>query len=87
MPLAQRDARLADAFGERIAHPLELLEPGDARLAETGGNAGVEGEPGESLRTQPRELVLEAADLAAQLGAREALVASHSKRRKRFSIE
>ena len=31
--------------------------------------------------------MLEAADLAPQLGAREALVASHSKRRERVSIE
>lgn len=31
--------------------------------------------------------MLEATDLAAQLSAREALIASHSKRRKRVSIE
>lgn len=78
---------LGDAIGKRIANPLELLEPGDPRLGEAGGDRGVKGKTGKRLCTEAGELVLEAADLAAQLNAREALVASHSKRRERVSIE
>jgi len=86
-PLLERGTGLADAFGKRVAHPLKLVEPRDTGLAVSGRDAGVQGKPGEGLSAKPRELVLEATDLAAQLGAGEALVASHSKRRKRFSIE
>jgi hypothetical protein len=51
------------------------------------GDGGVDGEARECLDGEAGELVLEAGDLTPQLGAREALVASHSKRRQRLSIE
>jgi hypothetical protein len=76
-----------DPRRERVAHLLQLPEAGDPRLPEARGNPGVEREPGEGLGREARELVLEAADLAAQLGAREALVAPYSKRAERVSIE
>jgi len=86
-PLPKRDSSLANPLGERVAHPLELFETGYARLVVARGNAGIEREPGKRLGAKPGELVLETTDLAAQLSAREALVASHPKRCKRFSIE
>ncbi len=79
--------RPGDAIGKRVANPLELLEPGDPRLGEAGGDSDVEGETGKRLGAEAGELVLEAADLAAQLSAREALVASYLKRRERVSSE
>jgi hypothetical protein len=85
--LGERGPRGGDPRCECVAHLLQLLEAGDPRLPEGGGNPAVEREPGEGLGREARELVLEAADLAAQLGAREALVAPYSKRCERFSIE
>lgn len=85
--LTQGTTRLGDAIGERVANSLELLEPGYARLGKAGWNRGIEPEPGKGLGAKPGELVLEAADLTAQLDAREALIASHSKRREHVSIE
>jgi hypothetical protein len=84
---AQGDARLGDPLGEGVANALELFEAGHAWLAKAGRYAGVERKPGEGLGAEAGELMLEAADLTPQLGAREALIASHLKRRKRVSIE
>jgi hypothetical protein len=85
--LEQGAVSLGDAIGKRVANPLELLEPGNPWLGIAGGNRDVEGKTGKRLRAEAGELVLETANLAAQLSAREALVASHSKRRERVSIE
>ena len=83
----ESDAGRRDPLGKRVAHPLELLEAGDTRLGKVAGDRGVDGDARKSLGGEPGELMLEAGDLAPQLGAREALVASHSKRRERLSIE
>ncbi len=85
--LEQGATRLSYAIGECVADPLELLEPGHPRLGEAGLDRGIERKTREGLSAEAGELVLEATDLAAQLRAREALVASHSKRRERVSIE
>ena len=85
--LLERRARRGDALGERVTNLLELTEPGDARLPERGGHAGVQAEAREGLDAESGELPLETTDLAAQLSACEALIASHSKRSKRVSIE
>jgi hypothetical protein len=80
-------ARVRDPIGKRVADPLELVQPGDAWLAECRGYTGIDGEARKGLGAKARELVLEAPDLASQLGAREALVSPYSKSRKGFSIE
>jgi hypothetical protein len=80
-------ACVRDPVGKRIADPLELLQPGDAWLAEGRRDAGIDGEAGKGLGAKAGKLVLEATYLAAQLGAREALVSPYSKRAERFSIE
>jgi hypothetical protein len=83
----ERDAGGRDPLGKGIAHLLQLLEPGHSRLGEMTRNRGVDRDPGKRLHSKPGELVLEAGDLAPQLGAREALVASNPKHRERVSIE
>lgn len=85
--LAQHHAGAGDPLGERVANSLKLFEAGYARLAEVAGDRGVEVEPREGLDGEARELVLEAGDLSAQLSACEALIASHSNRAERVSIE
>lgn len=85
--VTQGEARLGYAVRERVPDPLQLPEPGDAGLGEGTRYAAVESETREGLGAEARELKFEAADLAPKLGAREALVASHSKRRERVSIE
>jgi len=85
--LAQGLTSDGDPLSQGIANLLKLLEPGDARHGEAGRDLGVEREAGEGLSAEAGQLVLEAADLTAQLSAREALVASHSKRLECVSIE
>jgi hypothetical protein len=85
--LAQGLPSDGDPLGQGIANLLQLLEPGDPGHGETGRNLGVEGETGEGLGAETGQLVLEAADLTAQLSAREALVASHSKCLESVSVE
>jgi hypothetical protein len=84
---AQRPARVGEPIRKRVANALQLVEAGDARLAEGSWNAGVEIETEKSLGAEARQLVFEPADLAPQLNTREALVASHLKRREHVSIE
>lgn len=76
-----------DPLGKGIANPLELLEIRDPGHGAFSRNIGVEPEAREGLGAKQGQLVLEPTDLAAQLGAREALAASHSKRCERVSIE
>jgi hypothetical protein len=63
-----------------VAYPLQLPQVRDSRFALWSSDAGFDLDPRKSLDRQVRELSLEAADLSAQLGASEALVAPHSKR-------
>jgi hypothetical protein len=86
-PFAQRHSSPSDPLGEFIANLLELLEAGDTRLGEMSRDPGVEIKPRKSLNGEARKLMLETADLAAQLSPREALIASHAKLSKRVSIE
>jgi hypothetical protein len=83
----ESDTGRGDPLGKRIADPLELIETGDPWLGEVTGDRGLDCDAGESLDGETGELMLEAGNLTPQLGAREALVASHSKRRERLSIE
>jgi hypothetical protein len=85
--LGESVAGTGDPRGKRIAHPLQLLEVGDSRLAKLRANSGVDAKPGEPLDAEAGELVLEAPDLAAQLSACEALVASHLMRGEHVPIE
>jgi hypothetical protein len=84
--LPERDARAGNAVREGVSHALELFEAGKPRTRRHSGDAGIDFDPRERLGREPRELALEAADLAAQLGASEALVAADSKRN-RLSFE
>lgn len=83
----QGPARLGDPVGEGIADALQVLQPGHPRSARSGGHLGIDRNPRKGLGCKKCELVLEAADLAPQLGAGEALVAPHPKHRERVSIE
>ncbi len=83
----QGATRLGDAVGEGVADALQVLQPRHSRRVRGGGHLGVDGDAREGLRREAPELVLEAADLAPQLGAGEALVAPHPKHRERVSIE
>lgn len=85
--LPESDAGIGDPVRERVTDALELIEAGDAGLVEIGRHRGVDRQPRKGLGGEAGELVLEPADLAPQLGARQALVASNSKRRERVSIE
>ncbi len=85
--IAQRQTSLGDPLGKVVAHLLQLLETGNARFGETGWNLGVEIESRKGLNRESGKLVLETADLAAQLDTREALIASHAKCCKRVSVE
>jgi hypothetical protein len=85
--LDQSALRLRNAIGEGVSNALELLEPRYARLGEAGRDRGIERKAGEGLGAEPGKLVLETPDLAAQLGTREALIASSSKRCQRVSIK
>jgi hypothetical protein len=85
--LAQGDVGGGDPVAERVPHLLQLLQPGDPRLGETGRHARVELEPGKSLSRETTQLVFEPADLTAQLDPREALVAPHPERAERLSFE
>jgi hypothetical protein len=85
--LLQRHTHLADPLRQRVANPLELLETRDPRLAEAGGNAGVKSKAWKRRGADAGELVLQAADLPAQLRTGKALVAPNPKRCQRVSVE
>jgi hypothetical protein len=86
-PLAQGAAGVGDPVGERVADLLQLAEADQARLVRRGGHPRVDRHPREGPRGEAPELVLEAADLAPQLGARKALVAPDAKAGKGLSVE
>jgi hypothetical protein len=85
--LAQGLTSDRDPLGESIANLLQLLEPRYSRHGKAGRDPRIERETREGLGAETGQLVLETADLTAQLSAREALVASHSKRLECVSIE
>jgi hypothetical protein len=85
--LAQGHPRRRDPLGERVAHLLELLESGDPRRGKASRHVGIERQARKSLGREPAKLVLEPADLTAQLNPCEALVAPHPKRAERLSFE
>jgi hypothetical protein len=85
--LDQGPAGDGDPIGEGVANSLQVLQARHPRHVRAGGHVDVEDDAGKGLGREAGKLVLEAADLAPQLGAREALVASHSKHRECVSIE
>jgi hypothetical protein len=84
LALVEGAASRGDPLRQGIANPLQLLQPRDPWDAPPTRNLGFDFEPWKRLRAQSRELVLEAADLTAQLRARRPLVASNPKRNKRL---
>ncbi|HVY77972.1 MAG TPA: hypothetical protein VG898_05660 [Solirubrobacterales bacterium] len=84
---AQGASGLGDAVGEGVADALQVLQARYPRRTRPGGHLSIDGDAGEGLGGEPRELVLEAANLPPQLGAGEALVTPHSQRRERVSVE
>ncbi len=70
----ERGAGLAGTLGKRVAQALELAEVEQARRR--GGRADPvgDGDAAEAVEGEAGQLELEVADLAAQLGAGEALV-------------
>lgn len=85
--LLKRLAGRGNPVRKRVAHPLQLPKACDPRLAARDRYAGINLDPRECLHHEVSELALQAADLAAQLGASEALVAPHSKRDRCVSFE
>ena len=71
----ERGSGLPGALGELVAHALEGAEVEHAWARRRGGDPVGDVEAAEALEGETRQLELEAADLAAQLGAGEALVA------------
>jgi hypothetical protein len=85
--LGQRLARIRHPLRECVAGALELCQPRDPGLGKVRRNSRVQLEPRERLGRETRQLVLQAADLTAQLNACEALVTSHSMRSEHVPIE
>ncbi len=78
---------VGDPRGERIADSLQLAKPDHPRLASASRNLELELQAREGIREESCQLVLQAADLAPQLSACEALIASHPKRCESVSFE
>ena len=78
LALAQGSGPGRDSRGERVPDLLQRAEVQRARRDRRGRDRGVEPEARKGLGDQRRELALEPADLAAQLGAREPLVATEA---------
>jgi hypothetical protein len=77
----QRCTGLAGALDEPVAQALELAEVEQARYRHRRADPVGHGDAAEAVEGEAAQLELEAADLAAQLGAREALVTVDAKRR------
>ncbi len=84
LALGQRSSGPGNSLGQRIAHPLELVQPGYPRLGEAAWNLGIDLESRKRLGPQPCQLVLKPADLTPKLGTRKPLIASNSKRSERL---
>jgi hypothetical protein len=85
--LAEGEPGRGDPRRQRVTHPLELTEIGDARLGRRCGDRGLDRHPRKRLGLEGGELSLEAADLPSQLGPGEALVAPHPGGGKRLPVE
>jgi hypothetical protein len=79
-PRGEGGTGVADALGQRVAQALELAEVEQSRCRNRRRDRMGDGDAAEAVEGEASQLVLEAADLAAQLGTREALVG----RRKAF---
>jgi len=84
LALPQSRASPANPLGQRIPHPLELIEPGDPRLAEATGDLSVNVKPRKRLGAKSGKLMLQPTDLPPKLNARKPLIASNAKRGKRL---
>ena len=73
--------------GEVVAHTLQLAEAEHPRLGGGGEDLAADLDSPECLAEETRQLTLEPADLAPQLGAREALVAPGAKPSESVSFE
>src|SRR5437764_481627 len=71
--VVERKPDVLDPGGERVTHALELVDREKPRAADAG-NREVDALPREGRAEQASELQLECRDLAAQVGARSALV-------------
>jgi hypothetical protein len=85
--LVEGATRLGDPRREGVANPLQLAEADQPRLLRGRRHPRVDREAGERLRGKAAQLVLKAADLAPQLGARETLVASRANPGEGMSVE
>lgn len=85
--LVELPASSADPGGQRVADGLELAQVQRPRPARYRRHRGVDLQPREGLGDKGAELVLEAPDLAPQLGPREPLVATDPNRSARVSIQ
>ena len=79
--LEGRAAGLGHAVGELVADPLEVTQAQGPGCGSGHAHAGVDLDPREALGEKPGELMLEAPDLAAQLGSRKSLVAIDAERK------
>jgi len=71
---AELAARLGEAVGERVSDLLEILHPEDARAPHRRLDAPLDPGAREGRAEEARQLCFELCDLAAQVGARAALV-------------
>ena len=85
--LVEGDAGSADSGREIVANALQLAEVEDAGLVGRGGHSAVELDPRKSLGEEPGQLLLEPADLAAQLDPRQPLVSTDAERSESVSFE
>jgi hypothetical protein len=85
--LCEGFAGAGDPPRQSIAHLLQLAEADQAWLARRSRGRRVDREARESLRREPRQLSLEAADLAPQLNTGKALVALYTSAGKGVSVE
>ena len=76
--LLERVTGLRDTVGEFVSDPLEIAEAEGPGSGGVPFDAGVDRNPGKAVGEKTGELVLEAGDLTAKLGSRQALVAVDS---------
>jgi hypothetical protein len=78
--LGEDQSRLGDPVGQLVADRLQLAEIEDPWLGGETGDRGIDPDPAEGFSEEPGKDSLEAADLAAQLAASQALVGSRMKK-------
>ena len=72
--LIEPQPRLSDPSREFIAHPLQLAQAEHPRLARDAAELGADLHPAKGVGEKAGQLPLEPANLAPQLGARQALI-------------